>query len=65
MSEFRTACRVGELPEGEGKTVSLSFSVPSELIVDALGAAVRAGGKKPNVEPFLAPAPEPAPAPAL
>jgi hypothetical protein len=50
---------------GEGKTVSLSFSLPSELIVDALGAAVRAGGKKPNIEPFLAPAPEPAPEPAL
>jgi hypothetical protein len=55
----------GLLLSGEGKTVSLSFSVPSELIVDALGAAIRAGGNKPNIEPFLAPAPEPAPAPAL
>jgi hypothetical protein len=55
----------GLLLSGEGKTVSLSFSVPSELIVDALGAAIRASGNKPNIEPFLAPAPEPAPAPAL
>ncbi|HET9360199.1 MAG TPA: hypothetical protein VFO58_10625 [Vicinamibacterales bacterium] len=53
------------LLSGEGKTVSLSFSVPSELIVDTLGAAIRAGGQKPSTEPFLAPAPEPAPAPAL
>jgi hypothetical protein len=55
----------GLLLSGEGKTVSLSFSVPSELIIDALGAAIRAGGRKPNIEPLLAPAPEPAPAPAL
>jgi hypothetical protein len=55
----------GLLLSGEGKTVSLSFSLPSELIVDTLGAAVRAGRKTPNTEPFLAPAPEPAPQPAL
>lgn len=55
----------GLLLSGEGKTVTLSFSVPSELIVDALGAAVRAGGKKPNIGPFLAPAPEPAAPPDL
>jgi hypothetical protein len=55
----------GLLLSGEGKTVSLSFSVPSELIIDAVGAAIRAGSKTPNTEPFLAPAPEPAAPPAL
>jgi hypothetical protein len=46
---------------GEGKTVSLSFSVTSELIIQALGV-VQADGDTPT-QPL--PAPEPTPEPAL
>jgi hypothetical protein len=48
---------------GEGKTVSLSFSVPSEMI-DALGA-LRAQRSRPRPSPTPAPAPQPDATPAL
>jgi hypothetical protein len=48
---------------GEGKTVSLSFSVPSEMI-DALGA-LRAQRSRPRPAPAPAPAPQPDATPAL
>lgn len=48
---------------GEGKTVSLSFSLPSEII-DALGA-LRAQRARPQPAPAPAPAPRPDAPPAL
>ncbi len=59
MAEFLNSVQLS----GEGKTVSVSFSLPSEMI-DALGA-LRAQRARPQPAPAPAPAPRPDAPPAL
>jgi hypothetical protein len=59
IAEFLNSVQLG----GDGKTVSLSFSLPSEMI-DALGA-LRAERARPRPDPAPAPVPRSEAAPAL
>jgi hypothetical protein len=59
IAEFLNSVQLG----GDGKTVSLSFSLPSEMI-DALGT-LRAERARPRPAPAPAPVPRSEPAPAL